>query len=135
MSHLRVIQPEGWKRPPGFSWGMSASQGRLVTVAGQLATVGGSIEVEPGLSFTDQFELCLKNVATVGAAAGGQPEDIAMMRAYVRDMQAFKEGGPAIREAWLKILGKHYPPMTMLQVQMLFDPNALVEIDAFAVVQ
>jgi enamine deaminase RidA (YjgF/YER057c/UK114 family) len=50
-------------------------------------------------------------------------------------MDAFKRGGSEIRDAWLKTLGKHYPPMTMIQVMMLFDPNALVEIDAFAVIQ
>lgn len=135
MSHLQVIQPEGWQRAPGFSWGMSASGGRLVTVAGQLASERGSIEVKPGLSFAAQFGMCLQNVADVVAAAGGKPTDIAMMRAYVRDMATFKSSGAAIREAWMKSLGKHFPPMTMIQVMMLFDPNALVEIDALAVVQ
>lgn len=135
MSHLSVIQPEGWQRGPGFSWGMSASAGRLVTVAGQLATTGGGIAVSSDLSFAKQFAMCLQNVVDVVAAAGGKPTDIAMMRAYVRDMQAFKNDGGEIRAAWLKILGKHFPPMTMVEISMLFDPNALVEIDAFAVIQ
>jgi enamine deaminase RidA (YjgF/YER057c/UK114 family) len=135
MSHLKVIQPEGWQRPPGFSWGMSASGGRLVTVAGQLATERGAMEVKTGQSFAQQFALSLQNVADVVAAAGGQPSDVAMMRAYVRDIEAFKSSGAEIRAAWMKILGKHFPPMTMIQVVMLFDPNALVEIDALAVIQ
>ncbi len=135
MSHLQVIQPDGWKRAPGFSWGMAASGGRLVTVAGQLATARGELEVPAGLSFAAQFAICLQNVVDVVAAAGGKPTDIAMMRAYVRDMQAFKDSGAEIRDAWLRTLGKHYPPMTMIQVVMLFDSKALVEIDALAVIQ
>lgn len=133
MANLEVIQPENWQRAPGFSWGMSAT-GRIVTVAGQLATENGSIEVKNGLSFTQQFAMCLKNVVSVVQAAGGTATDITMMRAYVRDMDGFKNGKDEIRGAWLEILGKHYPPMTMLQVGMLFDPNALVEIDALAVI-
>jgi enamine deaminase RidA (YjgF/YER057c/UK114 family) len=135
MSHLKVIQPEGWQRPPGFSWGMSASGGRIVTVAGQLATERGAMEVKAGQSFARQFAQSLQNVADVVAAAGGQPSDVAMMRAYVRDIEAFKSSGAEIRVAWMKIFGKHFPPMTMIQVAMLFDPNALVEIDALAEIQ
>ena len=135
MSHLKVIQPDGWQRAPGFSWGMSADQGRLVTIAGQLATVRGAMEVKPGQTFAEQFALSLQNVADVVAAAGGQPTDIAMMRAYVRDIEAFKAAGADIRAAWMKVLGKHFPPMTMIQVVMLFDPEAMVEIDAFAVIK
>lgn len=135
MSHLKVIQPDGWQRAPGFSWGMSASGGRLVTVAGQLAVERGAMEVKQGQSFGQQFALCLSNVSDVVVAAGGQPGDIAMMRAYVRDMDAFKSSGSEIRAAWMKTLGKHFPPMTMIQVVMLFDPHALVEIDALAVIQ
>lgn len=114
---------------------MSASGGRLVTVAGQLAVEHGAMEVKQGQSFAEQFALCLSNVADVVAAAGGQPTDIAMMRAYVRDMDGFKSSSAEIRVAWMNTLGKHFPPMTMIQVVMLFDPHALVEIDALAVIQ
>lgn len=135
MSHLSVVLPDGWERPPGFSWGMSASQGKIVTVAGQLATERGGMAVQPGQSFATQFAQCLRNVSDVVAAAGGKPTDIAMMRAYVRDMQAFKMSGNEIKAAWQGILGRHFPPMTMIQVAMLFDENAVVEVDALAIIQ
>jgi enamine deaminase RidA (YjgF/YER057c/UK114 family) len=113
---------------------MAADSGRLVTVAGQLATKDGGMMVEPGLAFSTQFAQCLRNIVAVVEAAGGSAENIAMMRAYLRDMAAFRNDTGAIRDAWREILGKHFPAMTMVEVTMLFDPNALVEIDAFAVV-
>lgn len=134
MSSVTPIQPEGWARGPGFSWGMAANSGRLVAVAGQLATQNGGVVVAPGLSFAKQFGMALQNIVDVVAAAGGKPSDLMMMRAYVRDMQAYKDSVAEIRGAWMKSIGKHFPAMTMVEVSMLFDPNALVEIDAFAVI-
>lgn len=134
MSNLKVVHPDGWKRAPGLSWGMSATAGRIVTVAGQLATTNGGMEVPAGLDFASQYRIALQNVVDVVAAAGGKPTDIAMMRAYVRDIEAFKRGGDDIRAAWMSTIGKHFPPMTMVQVVMLFDPNALIEIDAVAII-
>lgn len=134
MSSVTPIQPEGWARGPGFSWGMAANSGRLLAIAGQLATQKGGVVVAPGLSFAEQFGMALQNVVDVVAAAGGKPTDLMMMRAYVRDMRAYKDGVAEIRDAWLKSIGKHFPAMTMVEVSMLFDPNALVEIDAFAVI-
>lgn len=135
MSHIKAILPDGWARGPGFSWGMSANSGRLLTIAGQLATERGGISVDPGMPFVEQFGLALRNVTDVVRAAGGNPTDIMMLRAYVRDMNAFKSSPGEIREVWMKTLGKHFPAMTMIEVTMLFDPNALVEIDGLAVIQ
>jgi enamine deaminase RidA (YjgF/YER057c/UK114 family) len=135
MSDIKAILPEGWARGPGFSWGMSAGSGRLVTIAGQLATEKGGIPVDPAMPFVKQFGLALRNVADVVRAAGGKPTNIMMLRAYVRDMNAFKGSPAEIREAWLAALGKHFPAMTIIGVTMLFDPNALVEIDGLAVIQ
>ena len=135
MTHIQAILPEGWARGPGFSWGMSADAGRLITIAGQLATENGGVAVEPGMPFVKQFGLALRNVADVVRAAGGKPTDIMMLRAYVRDMDAFKSNPREIREVWMVTLGKHFPAMTMIGVTMLFDPNALVEIDGLAVIQ
>lgn len=135
MSHLKAVLPEGWARGPGFSWGMSGRGGKVLSVAGQLATEKGGVQVAAGMPFAKQFAQCLRNVVDVVAADGGKPTDIAMMRAYVRDMQAFKNSAAEIRAAWMEILGKHFPAMTMVEVTMLFDANAMVEIDALAVIQ
>ena len=134
MRELTPILPDGWGRGAGFSWGMAAQGGRLLAIAGQLATRNGGMTVESGLDFVAQFGMALQNVVTVVTAAGGKATDIMMLRAYVRDMNAFKSNPTAIRDAWQSTLGKHYPAMTMIEINRLFDDNALVEIDGFAVI-
>ncbi len=135
MSDPFPVLPAGWARGPGFSWGTASNGGRLLAIAGQLATRNGGMIVEPNMLFVAQFGLALQNVADVVSAAGGKPTDIMMLRAYVRDIEAFRRSSSEIREVWLKALGKHFPAMTMIEINRLFDPNAQVEIDGFAVIQ
>lgn len=66
-------------------------------------------------------------------AAGGEPKQIVMLRAYVTDIEAFKSSGAAIGEAWGATLGKHFPAMTLVQVSALIDPHARVEIESEAI--
>jgi ketosteroid isomerase-like protein len=39
----------------------------------------------------------------------------------------------AIGSAYRQVFGRHYPATTLVEVRSLFDPEALVEIDAIAV--
>lgn len=135
LTKLRMITPPDWARGVGFSWGSSGTGSRLLSVAGQLAVHNGSAEVEPNQSFAQQFAKCLQNVVAVVRADGGTASDIAMLRAYVRDMAAFKSSAEQIKGSWSELLGKHFPAMTLVEVSMLYDPNALVEIEAFAIIQ
>jgi len=75
-----------------------------------------------------------ENLVTVLKAAGGEPKQIVMLRAYVTDIEAFKSSGAAIGEAWGATLGKHFPAMTLVQVAALLEDRAKVEIEATAVI-
>lgn len=128
-----AILPEGWTRARGFSYGMVSEGGRTVRVAGQVAQVAGG-GVEAGLDMGRQFEMALANVVAVVKAAGGAPDDIVMLRAYVTDLDAFNAAGPAIGAGWRTHLGKHFPAMTLVEVTRLVDPEAVVEIEGEAVI-
>ena len=75
----------------------------------------------------------MANLVTVLKAAGGEPKNIVMLRAYVTDINEFKSSGAAIGEAWGATLGKHFPAMTLVQVSALIDPHARVEIEGEAI--
>ncbi|MDP3318601.1 MAG: RidA family protein, partial [Bosea sp. (in: a-proteobacteria)] len=53
---------------------------------------------------------------------------------YVTDMEAYRgclrELGPVYRS----VLGRHFPAMAVVQVVSLVEPEALVEIEATAVI-
>ena len=40
-----------------------------------------------------------------------------------------------IGEAWQRIIGRHYPAMALVEVVRLVEPQAMVEIEATAVVE
>jgi|ERR1700691_453428 enamine deaminase RidA (YjgF/YER057c/UK114 family) len=134
-SPLQPILPAGWSRAKGFSYGMLARSGNILLIAGQLAVTDGTAAVPHGLSLAEQFALCLRNVVGVVRAAGGQPEDVAALRAFVTDMAAFKNAQSEIGTAWRATLGAHFPAMTLVEVSGLFETTAVVEIEGTAIIQ
>lgn len=115
-SAYKTILPEGWARPRGFAHGVVATGTRSVRISGQLGKDVGQSQVAEGLDLGTQWRLAMGNLVTVLKAAGGEPQQIVMLRAYVTDINEFKSAGAAIGEAWAATLGKHFPAMTLVQV-------------------
>lgn len=128
----QTVLPEGWPRPRGFSHAVVAQGTRQIRIAGQI----GVIRSEPGVAADAdmglQWARALANLVTVLQAAGGQPQHLIMLRAYVTDIGEFNRAGAAIGKAWAETLGKHFPAMTLVQVSGLIDPAAKVEIEGEA---
>jgi enamine deaminase RidA (YjgF/YER057c/UK114 family) len=80
-----------------------------------------------------QWRLALANLVTVVRAAGGEPANLVMLRAYVTSIAEFNSAGAAIGAAWRETLGPHFPAMTLVQISALIDPNAKVEIEGEAI--
>lgn len=129
----QAILPEGWNRARGFSYGVVATGAKVLRIAGQIAATDGNGAVDPALDFGGQWERAMGNMVTVLRAAGGEPANLVMMRAFVTDIDAFNSAGAAVGAAWGTHLGKHFPAMTLVEVSRLIDPNAMVEIEGEAV--
>ncbi|GGC64014.1 RidA family protein [Chelatococcus reniformis] len=129
----QAILPEGWPRPRGFAHAVVASGTRSVRIAGQLGKQPGEAHVAEGLDLGAQWRLAMGNLVAVLKAAGGEPQHVVMLRAYVTDMAAFNRSGAAVGEAWGATLGRHFPAMTLVQVSGLVDPHAMVEIEGEAI--
>jgi enamine deaminase RidA (YjgF/YER057c/UK114 family) len=128
----RAVLPEGWSRPRGFSHAVVARGATQVRIAGQVGVVRGEDGVAADADMGLQWACALANVVTVLRAAGGRPEHLIMLRAYVTDIGEFNRAGAAVGKAWAETLGKHFPAMTLVQVSALIDPNAKVEIEGEA---
>ena len=127
----KVLQPEGWVKPVGYSNGVAA-KGRLVFVAGQIGwNARGEFETD---DFVGQFRQCLKNIVAVLAEAGAEPAHITSMTWYFIDKQDYLTNLKAIGAAYREVLGRHYPTMTAMQVAALIEDRAKIEIQAMAVV-
>jgi enamine deaminase RidA (YjgF/YER057c/UK114 family) len=127
----KVLQPEGWVKPVGYSNGVAA-KGRLVFVAGQIGwNARGEFETD---DFAGQFRQCLKNIVAVLAEAGAEPAHITSMTWYFIDKQDYLTNLKAIGAAYREVIGRHYPAMTAMQVAALIEDRAKIEIQAMAVV-
>lgn len=127
----RFIQPDGWKRPRGYSNGIAA-QGEQIFVSGQI----GWNEREEIVSqdFAEQTAQALRNIVAILRAAGAKPEHIVRMTWYVTDKREYLAAMREIGAAYREIIGDHYPAMTLVQVAGLLEEHAKVEIEASAVV-
>lgn len=126
------LHPEGWAAPRGYSDGIVAS-GRLVFVAGQVGWNPGTGEFETD-EFAAQTAQALSNVAAVLRSAGADPSQLVRLTWYVTDRDAYLAARTAIGAAYRRIIGTHYPTMSLVVVADLLEPRALVEIEATAVV-
>ena len=128
---MSVLLPPGWAPPIGYANGISVSAGRIVFIAGQVGWDERqhfhSEELIP------QFEQALMNVLAVLAQAGGAPEHICRMTAYCIDKPAYLAARAELGRVWRRLMGKHYPAMSMIFVADLLDHPAKIELEATAV--
>jgi len=127
----QILLPAGWAPPVGYSNGMAVTAGRIVFVAGQV----GWDEAQQFQSqdLVPQFEQALKNVLAVLAAAGGTARNICRMTAYCTDKQAYLASRPELGRIWRRLMGTHYPAMSMIFVADLLDAPGKIELEATAV--
>jgi len=128
---MRVLLPEGWAPPVGYANGIETPAGRIVFVAGQ---VGWDAEQKfQSNEIAPQFEQALKNVLAVLAESGGGPQHICRMTAYCCDKPAYLAARPELGRIWRKLMGRHFPAMSMIFVADLLDAPGKIELEATAV--
>jgi len=128
----RTVNPPSLPRPSGFSHAIMAAPGRTVYLAGQ--TAQGPDGTIRGRTIVEQFDAAARNLLTALAAAGGRPEHLVSMQIFTTDLAAYKVDLKAIGAAYRRHFGRHYPAMALLEVKGLFDPDAVVELQAVAVI-
>ena len=128
---LSPINPESLATPRGYSHGMKGS-GDVVFVAGQVGWDRHG-QMVPG-DFAAQFAQALDNVLEVVWKAGGGPHSVARMVIYVTDKAEYRRLQKEIGAAYRARMGRHYPAMVLVEVKALLEDNAVVEIEATAIV-
>jgi len=127
-----IINPQELGAPRGWSNGMLAQTGgSILFIAGQ--TARDSSGRVPSSDFVSQFDRALGNVLAVLGQAGGKPGDIGRFTIYVTDMPQYRNNLKPLGEVYRRRMGTHFPAMALVEVRSLVDPQALVEIEAMAV--
>jgi enamine deaminase RidA (YjgF/YER057c/UK114 family) len=118
----------------GSPWEPVVGYSRAVR-AGDFVFVTGTVGLEPdgrfGPTAKAQARRAMEIIVAAIEALGGKPADVVRTRIYVTDIDHWKEVGEVHSEFFESIR----PATTMVQVARLIDPQALVEIEADAVIQ
>ena len=126
-----TLLPDGWAPPIGYANGIAAAPGRLVFVAGQVGWDEQQRFQSPDI--VPQFEQALKNILAVLAKAGGEPQHICRLTAYCCDKPAYLAARKQLGAIWRRLMGNHYPAMSMIFVVDLLDNPGKIELEATAV--
>ena len=128
---FEYLHPADWAPAKGYSNGVAA-EGRQVFIAGQIGW-NAQAEFETD-DFVAQVEQALSNVMHVLRQAGGEPRHLVRLNWYLTDKAEYVARQKEIGEAYRRVIGRHFPAMTLLIVAGLLERDAKVEIEATAVI-
>jgi enamine deaminase RidA (YjgF/YER057c/UK114 family) len=114
-----------WEPVVGYS--RAVREGDFIFVTG---TLGLEADGRFGPNLMTQTRRALEIIIAAIEALGGKASDVVRTRIYVTDISKWREAGEVHREFFETIR----PATTMVQVAKLIDDQALVEIEADAVI-
>jgi enamine deaminase RidA (YjgF/YER057c/UK114 family) len=127
----RILQPSDWLAPKGYSNGVVVT-GRQVFLAGQIGWDARQQFV--GDLFSVQAGQALKNIVALLAEAGAGPEHLVRLTWFVTSRDEYVAQLREVGAAYREVIGRNFPPMSVVQVAALVEPRAKVEIEATAVI-
>ena len=130
MAELDRINPDSLAKPSGFSHAVVA-RGATVHLAGQTGMDASGTIVAGGV--VAQFEQALANLLIALGEAGGTPDSISSLTIYIVDMDDYRAHAREIGEVWRRLCGTDYPATAGIGISRLWDAEALVEVQGYAV--
>ncbi|MCX2725611.1 RidA family protein [Roseibium salinum] len=126
---ITTIHPDGWAPAKGYANG--------VLTKGQTLHIGGQIgwnkdQVFETADFVGQMEQTLANIAAIVEEAGGAVTDIVRLTWFITDKREYLARQKEVGEAYRRVLGRHFPAMSVVVVAGLIEDEALIEIEATA---
>lgn len=129
---VQLLTPEGMFQPVPYHHVSIGTGSRQVHVAGQIARDAEANHIAPD----DLTGQALRNTARGLAGAGATFADVVRLRFFVthwspEKMDDFMAGLESVSDE----LGipRPLPPVSLIGVDYLFEPDVLVEVEAFAV--
>ncbi|CAO4135537.1 RidA family protein [Methylorubrum extorquens] len=102
--------------------------GNLLFISGQAGAADNGRIVEGG--FRAQGEQAFANLRRALEAGGSSLKDVVKVTIFVTDMSHFKD----VVELRRQFFSEPYPADTIAEVKALYDPAAMIEIEAIAAV-
>jgi enamine deaminase RidA (YjgF/YER057c/UK114 family) len=128
----KVLSPAGWAAPRGYANGVIAS-GRVVALAGQIGWNPATTAFDSD-DFVAQVRQALENVVTLLSEAAAEPQHLVRLTWFITDRAAYLSRQREIGVVYREVLGRNFPPMSVVVVAGLIEERAMVEIEATAVI-
>ena len=130
MSKRRAIIPKGWEIYEHLTFAPAVRRGNMLYISGTDAT---EIDLETGKlvikgDIVQQYRTIFLKMKTILDAAGATFDDVVWTCDYIRTKDGYKGTADVRRE----FFGTSFPASTGIVVQDLLSKNALVEMDAVA---
>lgn len=128
---MRILLPEGWPRPSGYSNGIAVNAGRLVFISG---VIGWDSNNEfQSTNLVDQLRQVLMNTHSIMAEGGAGPEHMVRMTWYITDKHDYLSKLKEIGATYRDVMGNNYPTMACVEVAGLIEDDACIEIETTCV--
>ena len=128
---MKILLPDGWTPPKGYSQGV-ITEGRQIFVSGQIGwDETGTFQTN---DFAEQTGQTLRNILTILNAANAGAEHITRMTWFITDKKEYLASLKSLGQIYREEMGHHYPVMSVVEVNALIEDKAKVEIEATAVI-
>jgi len=125
--HGRRRASSGASFEPVMGYARAVRTGAVIAVSG---TVGMNADGSYPTGIGAQTRRALTIIRTALAALGGRPEDVIRTRMFVTDVSRWRD----VAEIHGEMFADIRPATTIVEVTRLIDPEALIEIEADAIV-
>jgi reactive intermediate/imine deaminase len=129
MRKLEVIDP--WSLGERFTYSTAVRRGPFLFISGVIARDPGTGEIAGKGDIVAQADFIFRKIGEILEAAGGSFDDVVKTTDYVTTLERYRETA-AVRRKYFK---NGFPAATGVVVKALVNPEALIEIDAIAILE
>jgi len=130
---FKLMDPKGLESPVGYAHMAKITGGTVLHVAGQAPFDEKGQVVGKG-DFVAQFTQVMRNLKTAVEAAGGRPNQYAVLTIYITNLEAYWNNKKPLGSAYREVFVKHFPAITLVEVKRLYNPDCMIEISGVAVI-
>lgn len=129
MSRFDVIDP--WLHDGRYTYSAAVRRGPFLFISGMIARDPATGEIVGKGDIVEQTDYIYRKIETILAEAGGTLDDIVKTTDYVTTLDRYSETASVRR----KYFRNGFPAATGVVVKALVSPEALIEIDAVAIIE
>jgi len=127
MSKFDVIDP--WHLDERYTFSTAVRRGPFLFISGMIARDPATGEVAGTGDIVAQADFIFRKMGKILEAAGGSFDDVVKTTDYVTTLERYNETA-AVRRKYFR---NGFPAATGVVVKALVSPEALIEIDAIAI--